>query len=279
MNDPAADLLDHAKNIVTGARRASYGTPEDNFACIANFWTTYVQRRFRRGSAMVDPIMFTPADVAAMTVLMKAARLAETPGHEDSWTDIAGYAACGWRCAAPNVEPLEAMMAAHAARERDAKPSAVKFHVTPDAAERIREDTLDFARERDALAERRAIAAKLHDHCGQHTEHDHICPFCRDAKQEKDTYSRGLDVTPEAAAKIHEEHAQRQSKGDADRTMDTLRKMDLSPEALRAAQAYLDIGCPFEIKEGFVVPHPELRPELVDPATSWVDGPRSVRSP
>ena len=103
MNDPAADLLDRAKNIVTGARRASYGKPEDNFACIAALWQTYLDRRTSAGKLGVFEI--TPADVAVMMVLMKTARLAETPGHEDSWQDIAGYAACGWRCAAPAAPP------------------------------------------------------------------------------------------------------------------------------------------------------------------------------
>jgi hypothetical protein len=98
IGDPAAILLDQAKKIVTGARRQAYGTPEDNFACIAALWTTYVQRRFRRNDPnSLDPVVFTAEDVAYMMVLMKVARLAETPTHADSLRDIAGYAACGAR--------------------------------------------------------------------------------------------------------------------------------------------------------------------------------------
>ena len=36
----------------------------------------------------------TPEQVLCMTCL-KVARLMETPKHEDSWVDIAGYGACG----------------------------------------------------------------------------------------------------------------------------------------------------------------------------------------
>ncbi len=41
------------------------------------------------------------ADVAVMGALIKVARLAETPDHEDSWVDLAGYAACGRQVTAP----------------------------------------------------------------------------------------------------------------------------------------------------------------------------------
>jgi len=42
----------------------------------------------------------TPVDVAIMSALIKVARLIESPGHRDSWLDLAGYAACGYQCAA-----------------------------------------------------------------------------------------------------------------------------------------------------------------------------------
>jgi hypothetical protein len=94
--DPAATLLDQAKKIVTGARRQSYGNPEDNFQCIAVLWQTYLARRtMRLGPA--GRLVITADDVAVMMVLMKTARLAENISHADSWRDIAGYAACGAR--------------------------------------------------------------------------------------------------------------------------------------------------------------------------------------
>jgi hypothetical protein len=103
--DPAALLLEQALKIVTGARRAAYGTPEDNFTCIANLWMDYLQRRAATvcGKGSRDLVTITAGDVAAMMILMKAARLAETPNHADSWRDIAGYAACGARASGADL--------------------------------------------------------------------------------------------------------------------------------------------------------------------------------
>lgn len=77
------ELLNKALEIVNGARQENYGSPEQNFARIAAFWTLYLQRHI------------TPADVAIMMILMKTARLQNNIEHEDSWIDIAGYAANG----------------------------------------------------------------------------------------------------------------------------------------------------------------------------------------
>lgn len=87
-SDKAELLLDEAKKIVTGARRSTYGTPEDNFACIAELWEAYLQRRYG------EHVRIDAVDVATMMILMKCARLGETPHHHDSAVDIAGYAAC-----------------------------------------------------------------------------------------------------------------------------------------------------------------------------------------
>ena len=94
-NDPGADLLLQAANIITGSRRETYGKAEDNFACIAAFWTTYLHRTgILSGGYHVEA-----HDVAAMMALLKIARIGEQSGHHDSWLDLAGYAGCGWRCA------------------------------------------------------------------------------------------------------------------------------------------------------------------------------------
>jgi len=37
----------------------------------------------------------TPEQVVLCMTCLKVARLMETPDHEDSWVDIAGYGACG----------------------------------------------------------------------------------------------------------------------------------------------------------------------------------------
>ena len=90
--DKAEDILAEAQRIVCGARRAAYGTPEDNFKRIADLWNTYLKQRRAQGD-------ITTGDVALMMVLMKIARLAESPAHRDSVVDMAGYAACYARCA------------------------------------------------------------------------------------------------------------------------------------------------------------------------------------
>ena len=77
------ELLTKAIEIVKGARQEHYGTPEDNFRTISDLWTVYL------GKAIY------PQDVAILMVLMKVARLKADNKHDDSWLDIAGYAACG----------------------------------------------------------------------------------------------------------------------------------------------------------------------------------------
>lgn len=78
-----ADLLDAAKGYVTQDRNASYGGPEQSFQTIADLWSVHLR----------SPI--TATDVAVMMALLKIARLSANPAHLDSWTDLAGYAACG----------------------------------------------------------------------------------------------------------------------------------------------------------------------------------------
>lgn len=77
-----AEILDTAKRIVTGDREQQYGSPEDNFATIAGFWTTYLEREV------------TAHDVAMMMVLLKVARIQSGQVKADNYVDLAGYAAC-----------------------------------------------------------------------------------------------------------------------------------------------------------------------------------------
>ena len=78
-----SECLDKAKEIVNGARQENYGKPERNFNQIALYWSIYLDHDV------------SATDVALMMVLMKLARLQNKPDHEDSWIDIAGYAANG----------------------------------------------------------------------------------------------------------------------------------------------------------------------------------------
>lgn len=79
------ELLEKARMCVCGEREQDYGTPEDNFWVIADLWSDYLQTQIDR------------RDVAAMMILLKVARIATSPcgGTDDTWVDIAGYAACG----------------------------------------------------------------------------------------------------------------------------------------------------------------------------------------
>lgn len=86
--DVKASIADEAKRIVSGARRAAYGAPEDNFGRIAAYWNAYAQCKGW-------PVVFTAADVSPMMRGMKEARLAETPDHRDSFVDLVGYTLTG----------------------------------------------------------------------------------------------------------------------------------------------------------------------------------------
>lgn len=89
-----AELLTAALDAVN-ARPKAYGPPERNFDRIALLWSDHTVNRYGAGVGL----KFDAVDVACMMALMKIARLEETPDHLDSWTDLAGYAACGAECA------------------------------------------------------------------------------------------------------------------------------------------------------------------------------------
>lgn len=86
------EILEKAMQCATGNREEQYGKPEDNFATIAGFWETYLERKCVSHDA---DVCVTPEDVVAMMILLKVARIAGVNSTEDSWIDIAGYAACG----------------------------------------------------------------------------------------------------------------------------------------------------------------------------------------
>ena len=76
-------VLIEAEKCVCGKREQDYGTPEDNFSRIAEFWATY------------KGVEFSPVDVAIMMAMLKVARIANNQGHMDNWVDGCGYLACG----------------------------------------------------------------------------------------------------------------------------------------------------------------------------------------
>lgn len=78
------EILDTAKVCVTKDRTNTYGSPESNFSAIGRMW----------GIILGDKDV-SPHKVALMLAALKMARLLKSPEHEDSWVDLAGYAACG----------------------------------------------------------------------------------------------------------------------------------------------------------------------------------------
>lgn len=84
------ECLDVAAAAVLTDRNLDYGDPEDNFRDIAIIWTVQL------GSKLREPI--TAAEVAALSIGVKLARLKTSPRVSDHWVDVAGYAACGASC-------------------------------------------------------------------------------------------------------------------------------------------------------------------------------------
>ncbi len=70
-------------------RGLNYGKPEDNFNRIAARWQVHILNRYN------IKLPLDAGDVAMMMADMKLARLENQPDHNDSWIDLAGYAACG----------------------------------------------------------------------------------------------------------------------------------------------------------------------------------------
>jgi len=85
-----AETLDKAKQCVCGQRENEYGSPEDNFLTIAKLWSAY------------KDVEFSATDVAMMMALLKIARIRTGTATEDSFVDLAGYAACGAEIASKN---------------------------------------------------------------------------------------------------------------------------------------------------------------------------------
>lgn len=83
-------LLNGAVKAVTQQRNNQYGPPTQDFDRVAKAATTY-------GFSFNDEPL-QPHHVAFFQMLVKLSRITWSHDHEDSWMDIAGYAACGYEC-------------------------------------------------------------------------------------------------------------------------------------------------------------------------------------
>ena len=77
------DCLDEAKRTICGERQDVYGSPEDSFTLIANYWNAYLATKDGMLSAL---------DIAHMMILFKMARVQGQAPSRDSYVDICGYA-------------------------------------------------------------------------------------------------------------------------------------------------------------------------------------------
>ena len=91
-----ADILSMAGTCISSDRAATYGDARAGFGAIADIWAALDRARGARRRG--------PADVAAYMIAVKLVRAATSPGHLDSWVDIAGYAALGGEFAAEGGE-------------------------------------------------------------------------------------------------------------------------------------------------------------------------------
>lgn len=87
-----ADILQTAENLINGDRAQSYGSPQDSFGRIAELWSA-MGFQIQSDPCVLRDVNAT--DVAMALIQLKMARLVASPGHEDSWVDIAGYAGLG----------------------------------------------------------------------------------------------------------------------------------------------------------------------------------------
>lgn len=113
MPNIGADMLTKAAETIK-QRQSQYGPPEKNFKVIAARWNAHLDGRgYKLTDANGVPVMLDVSDVAHMSADIKMARLSENMDHEDSWKDLAGYAACGRQVtAAPGASRIEDLLRA-----------------------------------------------------------------------------------------------------------------------------------------------------------------------
>lgn len=75
------NIIKQVEKCILNDRQNTYGTPEDNFQTIANYWNEYLK---------LDSTL-TKQDVAIMMILLKIARMKSSPNHLDNFVDAAGY--------------------------------------------------------------------------------------------------------------------------------------------------------------------------------------------
>ena len=92
----SSEMLHAAVRLVDGPRSEDYGDKYENHVRIAKLWAMWLSERTRTwavdGQEERPGVEITPYDAAMMMLLVKVARLMQSPGHQGSHIDIAGYA-------------------------------------------------------------------------------------------------------------------------------------------------------------------------------------------
>ena len=78
-------ILFEADQIINGERQKQYGSPEDSFQIIADFWNVYLKHK--------KTSEITPGNVAEMMSLFKHARMLGQETKRDNYADAIGYLA------------------------------------------------------------------------------------------------------------------------------------------------------------------------------------------
>ncbi|MFZ8881827.1 MAG: DUF6378 domain-containing protein [Paracoccaceae bacterium] len=91
------EILEKADEFISASRDEIYGDPARNHERIAEMW-----------SAILG-IDVKAEEVALCMIAVKMSRLCQTPEHEDSWVDIAGYAALGGEIADEFFQAVDQM--------------------------------------------------------------------------------------------------------------------------------------------------------------------------
>ena len=79
-------ILAEALEVINGERQDTYGSPEDSFELIGDYWTVYIREKFKQN----PEARITPRDVALMMTLFKIAR-EHNQAKRDNLVDAAGY--------------------------------------------------------------------------------------------------------------------------------------------------------------------------------------------
>jgi len=82
---PGQQILERAAALISGDRQDDYGDALENHERIARLWNARLHDKLKDGEKI------EAWDVSACMRMVKEARLIQSPGHEDTLTDIAGY--------------------------------------------------------------------------------------------------------------------------------------------------------------------------------------------